>query len=107
MVIEEVHELPGLHEDVLEEQVRDLARPDGVHHVILHVVIENLRLLHGQHQYASKNILVTIQAFHLLSEFTFLTQSEGGDRADTDPRTPWAGHWRPQRRPRPYLWETG
>ena len=63
MVIEEVHELPGLHEDVLEELVRDLARPDGLHHVILRVVIEHFRLLHGQHQHACKNILVTIHAF--------------------------------------------
>ena len=51
-MIEEVQELSGLLEDVLEELVRDLTRPDGVHHVIPRVVIEHLRLLHGQHHHA-------------------------------------------------------
>ena len=51
-MFEEVHELPRLLEDVLEELVRDLARPDGVHHVIISVIIKHLRLLHWQHHNA-------------------------------------------------------
>ena len=56
-MFEEVHELARLLEDVLEELVRNLTRPDGAHHVILRVAIEHIGLLHGKHHHAVKDIL--------------------------------------------------